>query len=566
MTKRIVPLRITIFSGLMLLLLIGGMLVGIVLTKNGAITLGDEQESVFYRLLREYDFKYRRILETESPVNRQQELEELDRELGRLEKNAEGVESWLSVLKRRRQLVTDGGSRFAEAYRSASLRAVTAFPYSEPVAAVAAAALVHDTAITAGTETRLREMIPLLASSRFASMRLSLHVLLGDLKNPETAMAAIPLNTGWSPDISARADAESILIDLLLMKILAGDIPGVAVDIQSALSARASPALTRLAAEYFYDFGEPLRSAELFSVLPDEAALSRQADALWLAGYAGNARAIWAMLANAPTGASSSRALYNLALTAPSPEESAALLERLAGQAGAGDTSRRFGLIRFSRLLDAPQALAMLEAESSSGRSGANTGPAAALLDLEILRRRAETGETARIIAETWLLLEQYPATEELYEWAAWYFGKQRFYDESALLQRTALRHNFTGQWLRLHQALLFINDGNISTAEESLRAIPADNDGWAVPANLGRILEARRTPARALESYEKALSAITGTAPAGWEQIASRIQVRVAHCLKSVGKIEESRRALEYALDLNSDNLNARLELSRLE
>jgi tetratricopeptide (TPR) repeat protein len=45
----------------------------------------------------------------------------------------------------------------------------------------------------------------------------------------------------------------------------------------------------------------------------------------------------------------------------------------------------------------------------------------------------------------------------------------------------------------------------------------------------------------------------------------ASRIQVRIAYCLKSLGRIEESRRALQYAIDLNPDNLTARMELDRL-
>jgi len=86
------------------------------------------------------------------------------------------------------------------------------------------------------------------------------------------------------------------------------------------------------------------------------------------------------------------------------------------------------------------------------------------------------------------------------------------------------------------------------------------------VAANLGRIYEARQSPARAMTNYEKAFAIISGnTLVEGWKEAASRIQVRIAYCHRLTGNINESRRALEYALELNPDNLNARLELGRL-
>jgi tetratricopeptide (TPR) repeat protein len=184
------------------------------------------------------------------------------------------------------------------------------------------------------------------------------------------------------------------------------------------------------------------------------------------------------------------------------------------------------------------------------------------LIDLEILKRRTETEETARIIAETWLLLDRYSGTEDLYQWGAWYFILQRNYTESAILLRAATRHNFSGQWMNIHEALQQLHEGYVDAAEETLKAIPPQDANWTIAANLGRILESQRAPARALESYERAAAAVMET-----DQIlASRIQVRIARCLKTLGRIEESRRALNYALNLNPDNLNARLELSRLE
>jgi len=560
-------LRITFFSGLLLLLLIGGLLAGIIV--NGRNAVSAVRESTFHRLLREYDFTYRQVMQA-GPVMRRQELERLDGDLNRLEKEAEVVESWLSVLKRRRQLA-GVDSRYEESYRQSSQRAAGVFPYSEPIAAVAAAAFVYNAAITREGAASLRNALPLLASSRSAPMRLSLHVLLGDFKSPEQALSSLPRDFTAPEYFTASAlETEVIYPDLAILKILAGDIPSAAIDIQTGLAAFPSPGLIRLAAEYFYDFGTLpreaglLRSAELFSMLPDEASLGRQADALWLADYTDNARAIWSILAAAPStgqpalSSLQNRALYNFALTAETEEEEAELLERLVKE-GTPDAARRFGLIRLSRLFDAPRAVAILETER-----GADADP---LIDLELVKRRTEIGEVARIIAETWLLLERYPETEYLYQWGAWYFDLQRNYDESARLLKTAARHHFISQWKDFHQALQHIREDNLDAAEDlfaaAASATVAPQDGqWAAAANWGRILESRRAPARALEQYERAMAVVIDLD----EQIASRIQVRIAHCLRTLGRVPESRRALEYALDLNPDNLTARLELNRLD
>ncbi|MDR2480615.1 MAG: hypothetical protein LBD48_15055, partial [Treponema sp.] len=239
-----------------------------------------------------------------------------------------------------------------------------------------------------------------------------------------------------------------------------------------------------------------------------------------------------------------------------------------------GDLSRRCGLIRYSRFLDAPRAIALLEAnkpEEAAPLPGGQPSPAPvlteiplsirALTDLEILRRRTEIDETARLLAETWLLAGNYPEAEPLYRWGAWFFDLQRSYGETALLLKNAAHHGFTGQWMNLHEALGLIREGNLDRAESLLTSIPAASAEWASHANLGRILEARRIPAKALEHYETAAAQLAGAPVA-----ASRVQVRIAQCLKTLGRVDESRRVLEYALDLNPENLNARLELHRLE
>jgi tetratricopeptide (TPR) repeat protein len=572
--------RITFFSGLMLLLLIGGTLIGI--TVSGAVVRKAERESEFSRLLGEYDFRYRQALNIESIAVQRQEFERLDNDLDRLEKRAGGLDSWLSILKRRRQLAFEAGHdpRYMQSYRQSSQRAARTFPYSEPIAAVAAAALVYDTAITRETEADLRKTLPLLASSRFSPMRLGLHVLLGDFRSPEKAAASLA-ETGYFPAVSdflnfktSLPDREAgiLVADLSILKIIAGDPHDVAYDIQTALIAFPSPELIRLAAEYYYDFGNLVRSAELFSMLPDEAALSRQADALWLAGYVDTARTIWTMFAwfmqERPVigdkAVLQNRATYNLALTAQTREERATLLQMLVQQ-GAVTKSRQYGLILFSRLFEAPRAMAILNAERGS-QVPVDLNPADMDLvnihiDLEMLKRRTEIDEVARVIAETWLLLDRHPGAEDIYQWGIWYCNLQRNYTENAMLLRNAARHNITGWWLDLYEALRLIREGSPAAAETLLAAIPTYTH-WAAAANQGRIFEARHSPARALESYERALATVMEL---GLLNTASRIQVCIAHCLKTLGRIDESRRALEFALDLNEDNLNARLELSRL-
>jgi tetratricopeptide (TPR) repeat protein len=109
------------------------------------------------------------------------------------------------------------------------------------------------------------------------------------------------------------------------------------------------------------------------------------------------------------------------------------------------------------------------------------------------------------------------------------------------------------------HRALALIREGKLEEAEELLRETAGKDGSWEAAANLGRLLEAKRSPRAALEWYE---TASARTKSKGEE---ARIQVRIAHCLQALGRDQEVRRVLEYALTLDPENLNARLELSRL-
>ncbi|MCL2192990.1 MAG: hypothetical protein FWB78_06310, partial [Treponema sp.] len=500
-------LRTAFFSGIMLAVIFGGGLVILYTTIGPDILRATREQVSFHRLLSDYDFRYRQVLGPGQVVN-YHHLDSLSRDLDHLETRTEGVENWLSVLRRRRQLIVHAGAvpglgpRYAEIYRQSSMRALRDFPFSEPIAAIAAAATIRDAAITREMEEELREILPRLTSTRFAPMRLDLHVLLGDFHSPERAAENLLKDGGMSLDSAISAvgqDMDAVLASLVILRILEGETWEALSAIQTAMArGQPSPDFIRFAAEFFYDFGNPVRSAELFHMLPGEDALSRQADALWLAEYTEHARHIWALLAASRTEANeATRALLNLAVTAQTREEAESLFERLVMLGRSGDTYRGMGLINFTRMLDAPRAIAFLESEMGAPGGGYVDGiPINALIELEILKRRSETGEAGRVTAETWLLLNRYPEVEGLFQWAAWYFDLQRNFAETAMLLRTAERNGLSGCWVGTHEALQLIRDGRFDTAIGRMQAIQAESPDWVLAANLGRIFEARNASA----------------------------------------------------------------------
>ena len=532
-------LRVTFLAGLILFVLAGGALtVFHFIERDKSKTT--RQEDSFFRILREYDISAETIIGTEK------EFERLSRELDRLEKRAIGVESWLSVLKRRRALA-NLYSPYMGAYRDCINRALKAYPLSQPIAAVAAAALVRNTALDRQAEEQLREWLPLFTDPAFNTLRLGLHILLGDFGSLEKAALLPELSSGGNEDIT---------VDLAILKIIRADFRGAAADIQVNLNSPLPPSgdFLRFAAEYYYDFGDISRSAELFSLIENDWGMTRQADALYLAGFTDSARSIWSILADSLN----ENSLYNLAVTAENNEEEAAYLEKLtktdplSADVPHYKDSRQFGLIRYSRLLEYNQAAAILEDAEKSSPSGYP------YIDLEICRRRTWQQQPARQAAETWLLLERHPENEDLYRWAAWLLFFQRLYGETEILLNRVERLGLSGQWVSEYKAIQLMKEGDVETAGKILRSISAGAAEWYDYANLGYILEAQRYPARALEQYE--LAALRLTNPV----TASRIQSRIARCFFALGNVSEARRALEYALDLDPENHAARLELDR--
>jgi tetratricopeptide (TPR) repeat protein len=527
-------LRVTFFAGLILFIVTGTMYMFVFFSGRSETV---RQEENFYRILRDYD----RAAMAAALTNR--DFEKLNGELDRLEKKAIGVESWLSVLKRRRSLA-DSLARThppsAEAYRQSLRRAAEAYPWSQPIAALAAAALVKDTALNREAEAELRDFLPLLSDPSFNTLRLNLHILLGDFSNPERAVLL--------PRDLVSDGTETISTDMVIIKTLRGDTRAAAAEIQSVLNTDtpASDEFIRFAAEYYYDFGDLIRSAELFSRIENEAA--RQADALWLAGASDSARFIWSILAEIPD----ERSLYNLAVISENGEELIYLEELTAINEDSVSDSRQFGLIRYSRLLPYPQALALLE-------NSALQPSDYPFIDLEIRRRKAQVWETGRQLAETWLLLDRHPENEDMYQWAAWFIFYQRYYNEAEVLFRRVDRYNMTGSWVPVFKAILAMQEGDLDAAASGFRAIPAETAEWPVYANMGRILESERSSTRALEQYELAAAKVQNP------KAASRIQLCIARCHTALGRPNEARRALGYALDFDPDNLSARLELDRI-
>jgi tetratricopeptide (TPR) repeat protein len=72
--------------------------------------------------------------------------------------------------------------------------------------------------------------------------------------------------------------------------------------------------------------------------------------------------------------------------------------------------------------------------------------------------------------------------------------------------------------------------------------------------------MESRRSLSAALDQYERAI------ALAKHPSDEVRVRLRMARCLRILGRTEESRDALSRVLELDGENLNARLELRRLD
>jgi hypothetical protein len=553
------PLRGAVFLGLGIFLVLLGLLIAVSRYSGLSIfPIRDAGEGDFYRKLREYDAAYNSTAQNSAAIL---PPEQLNRLLDDLEKSALGVESHLSTLKRRRALAlrfparSPEQARYLGLYREAALRAAAFFPFSQPLAAVAAEGIIR----SGGAVAAARDYAALLSDPALLPLSLSVYILADDMENPEQA-ASIPQVRKRLAAFTERIRKEgyngaALGVDAAILALLAGDLREAANLVRELPASSATERGVRFAAEFTYDFGNPERAAELFSRLPGTEGIIRQADALWLSDRREAARNLWTVLVSpdaALQGAEAAslspgqkRGLYNLAMTSGGNEKKAAL-ERLL----AADSGHLQGVIAYSRLLDPVSAVAFLDSTGLPERNG--------LADLERLRRRQEIVSIDRMIGETWLVLGRHPGERELYQWAAYYFDRQKRYAETAQLLRTAGYYSIDEPWMALHASLGLMRAGNYNEAETLLRGI--GGQAWQVPANIGRILEAKRSNAEALDSYEIAASLVRDN------RDAARVQLRIARCLRALGRDRESRRVLEYAKSLDGENPLIRLELERLE
>ena len=555
------PLKIICLIGFFLTLVISwGIVLSVVVW--GRAESGRVQDT-FTRSLREYDQfdGPKRVMEGENP-------EQIERLLSRLEKQASSVEEYLSVLKRRRALALIDRN-YISAYADAAKEAAAKFAYSAPLAAVAAEAAVLGGTMPEETLALLKNYAGRITQGRFDMLNLSLHVLAGNLDNPAAAAALPELSQLLSSDLSALPPQiqRDLLVNEFLLLAYNGDIPVASYRLNLLLNETA-PEITRMGAEFFYDFQNPLRAAELFLRLQEERDIARAAEALALAGEISGARNIWLALSseNPMTGQRANlafdpdarfRIFYNLAASSTDKFEEEAWLERIftSSRQGPLDSLGVYSTIRYTRLLDNERSIAVLD--------GIKGNPH---IDLELLRRRLHDWPHTRSAAEVWLLLGRHDESENLHEWAAWYFEHQKLYTESGQLLKEAARKGIAGSWLDLHSSLALLREGKVSDAEKTLLASyshPHSAD-WRISANLGRIQESRRAMSSALEYYENAAAKLGFSAPLRDRPSAAILQMRISRCLEALGRSAESLRALEAAYELDSSNINIRREYAR--
>jgi tetratricopeptide (TPR) repeat protein len=562
------PLKPVSLGGLLLALVLSWTLVffGVVLEPY-TISEKTEADTSFVRELKALDA----LLSSSLPGD----PAAAEKTLRRLEKKARSQEERLSLFKRWRNLARQD-RRFVESYISATAAAAGDFAYSEAMAAVAAEALFLSNGFPAESAVAaLESYTGRIRGNFFLPLVISIHVLKSDLQTPYRASAVPDLEHMLASGLPRLSNAagESLLLDEALLWAIKGDVPAASVKINNLLGSHGDKDLVlRAGAEFFYDHANPIRAAGLFARLPKDEDTGREADALALAGEIEKARALWRLLVSprldgdgesgdAPAGGRI-RSLYNLAAVSVDGEEEKAWLERLfAGlnrpaSVSAGTPAAIFGLIRYTRMLDTPRSIVILAGAEYEKNP---------FLDLELFKRRLDTWPVDKSLAEAWLLLGRHSEEERLYQWAAYFFDRQKQYAETARLLKNAANKRISGPWLDLHRALALLREGKTGSGEKILKDALAEQRlspeaAWLYNANLGRLSEGRRSFAAALDYYRSAAALVTDKARA------AQLQLRISRCLKVLGRDGESRRAVENALELDPDNLDARYELRRLD
>ena len=529
--------------------------------------------------------------------------------LDALEKKAFDIESTLSVLKRRRIQALHAPSdreQYLASYIQAAAKAHKQYPHSAQIGAVAGETIILSKSGEGETAAGLQELTALMSDGALTGLSLAFSVYAGLWKDPTEARYLKKELYTLLCSLAEGEEREKYLVNSCIRTILENNSHETFVMVNALFTDPPLRDETILfGAEFFYDYGNYLRSAELFSSFTDSRSIARQADALWLGNYGDNARILWRTAATDTTASNNfsgeadlpsikARSYYNLGSTAATKQEANYYLEQLFAANSDYKLGKTFGTIRYSRIAPTDRAIAILS-QTGYEREG--------LFDLELLRRRSEDWEIDKSVAETWMLLGRHDNDGRLYEWAVWYFDFQRRFEETTIALRDAGTKRVEGPWSALHRAYALIREHQLSEAEKSLRSIvrsPQETKSapgrlaqplWQAAANLAMLLEKQNIFQEALQYYEIAAAQLgiivnrpqtiafseDGQFPAETQGIpaaavslerrdAARIQVRIAGVLRALGKIPESVRALDYALNLDPENMEARLEKRRID
>jgi tetratricopeptide (TPR) repeat protein len=342
-------------------------------------------------------------------------------------------------------------------------------------------------------------------------------------------------------------EKELLLVDAALLSVTAAPEYRDPTVVLYPLDLRQAESMNtfRFAAEYAYDAGNFPLASRLFALIPYDDALERAGDALFLGDDPDGARELWLLSSNA-------NSLYNYASLSGDPVEKMATLEKLLAQySDPSQQSFLSGLILYTRLASEERAVAVLGASPYTAQIP--------LLDLELWRRTEKNYYPDRSLTELWRLIGRHVKDAQIYEYAAWYFGKSRRYEELALLLKNASLQGIDGKPLQYWRIMLDARSrDDHSTVRDALSALyePAEPP-WFARANAGRFSEAARSWQNAVDHYHRALAGTDNP------QTKSRILQRIAACLAALGRNGESRSALEEAVSLDPANLSARSALN---
>jgi hypothetical protein len=500
-------------------------------------------EANFSQILQEFDDSFTILVET-------RDVQHINAAFNKLEKQAVSVESLLSVLKRWRNLARND-ERFISVYQKASQNAAARYPASQLLAAVASESLLWGMDFNEENTNLLHSYAARMSQGGLTKPALSIYVLLGDMNSPEKA-STIP---GELLDLGNRFDA-----DEAILSVLKGDVAAASVQINAILTKKDVSQLEKeFAAEFFYNYDKPAQAAEIFSQFPGENNMLRQAEALYLADAKQSVRNLWTLLLSSQQSQVRAESLYNLASAETNLDKKRDYLAQLVEAVQAEDLKdsvyELYGVLSYTRLLPAKDAIDTLERFFAWGEKP--------LADMEKVRRGREVWTQDKTIAQTWLLLNAYQQNETLHQWAAWFFDFERRYEETDILVNNPALNAVAGNWLVMHEAIGLIRNNELASAQELLESSIQEDASWAVYANIARIYETSRS----LEAIEKAVDyyrkALSQDAEKSSEN-AARLQYRLSRRLRLLNRDAESRAALEAAIELKPDYLDAITELKR--